>query len=544
MKIQSLAVLFIILILPISIVLSTYTQSRVETISLQATYDSKLNDATHDALKAYQVNSFTSDTSNLANSKIRDIKASVNTFFNSLGTNFSSLGYTKETLQNYVPALVYTMYDGYYIYSPYTNTWSTNSTNKDISKEMNEQITGQSAYSNSDNLYGLKPYVYYSCRYKKGNTDVVVIYSLDNYIQIQGTVQGKTVSQYGYVIRKANSSSDSTKNGGVYYNGTTVWYNGAQIVAESNLTENVYVDGQLKKDLPYIKKNGTKYYYDGKNVFSVLKGKSLIQNNEELKNEISKNNNARKYYIEAYNLMTFIEENGLYEIIKTENIVDSKTGNKYTDIENPYYSISESIFTGDVEAEDSNFNTHRIDVIKYSIESNLSVAISNFNNYSGVSTDFQMPKLKDSDWDKIMDNISIISFFQGANIGGKVYNGYSIITNTENEDVVMEDSIYIKKANGTISRITENNRDFNGAVGIFNINLKERKNENGVYYLPVTGILSYDSIVTQNNIHSDYNGNLSEYINGLNVNLKKVYYTALARERYSLYRPQIWIPAK
>lgn len=543
MKIQSLAVLFIILILPISIVLSTYTQSRVATISLQATYDSKLNDATHDALKAYQINSFTSDTSNLTNSKIRDIKASVNTFFNSLGTNFSSLGHTKETLQNYVPALVYTMYDGYYIYSPYTNTWwSTNSEDGDISAEMSEQIKDQYTYSNGGNLYGLKPYVYYSCRYKKGNTDVIVIYSLDNYIQIQGTIKGKTVSQYGYVLNKASSSSSD----GVYYDGNNVWYNGILIESEKVLTENVYVDGQLKKDLPYIKNNGTKYYYDGTNVFSVLKGKSLIQNNEELKNEISDNNNARKYYIEAYNFMTFIEENGLYDIIKTENIVDSKTGNKYTNIENPYYSISESIFSGDVEAEDSNFNTHRIDVIKYSIESNLSVAISNFNNYSGVSTDFQMPKLKDSDWDKIMDNISIISFFQGANIGGKVYNGYSIITNTQNEDVVMEDSIYIKTNDNVIHRITENGLTLqNGAVGIFNINLKERSDENGGYYLPVTGILSYDSIVTQNNISPDYNENLNEYLKGLNDdNLKKIYYTALARERYSLYRPQLWIPAK
>ena len=53
MKIQSLAVMFIILILPISLVLASYTQNRVETLQTQASYDSKLNDATYDALKAY-----------------------------------------------------------------------------------------------------------------------------------------------------------------------------------------------------------------------------------------------------------------------------------------------------------------------------------------------------------------------------------------------------------------------------------------------------------------------------------------------------------
>ena len=122
MKIQSLAVMFIILILPISLVLASYTQNRVETLQTQASYDSKLNDATYDALKAYQLNSLNSDTSDYTNSKMRDIKASINTFFNSMSTNFATLGYTKDTLQTYIPALVYTMYDGYYIYSPYKNT--------------------------------------------------------------------------------------------------------------------------------------------------------------------------------------------------------------------------------------------------------------------------------------------------------------------------------------------------------------------------------------------------------------------------------------
>lgn len=530
MKIQSLAVLFIIIILPISVVLASYTQNRVETINLQTTYDSKLNDATHDALKAYQLNSFTSDTSDYTNSKIRDIKASVNTFFNSLSTNFSSLGYTKETLQNYVPAIVYTMYDGYYIYSPYTNTWYTNTTNIDIKNEMDEQITDQSTYINGEDLYGLKPYVYYSCRYKKDDIDVVITYSLDNYIQIQGKIGNKTVSRYGYVLSKADS-----KNGnGVYYdeNRGEVYYNGIEITTESGLTENVYVDGTLK-NLPYIKKNGTKYYLEGDTVFSVLSGKLIPQNDEGLKNEIQNNNNARNYYIEAYQLMEFIQSTGL-DNLTIDNIVN--------ETDSYYYSIDGNLFAGDVEAEDSNFNTHRIDVIKHSIERNLSIAISNFNNYSGVSTDFQMPKLKDSDWDKIIDNISIISFFQGANIGGKVYNGYSIITNTKNEDVVMEDSIYIKKIRyDSIHRITEDELDGSEAVGIFNVNLEERSNGNGGYYIPVTGELSYDSIVTQNEISSNFNGNLDLYVESLKDELKKIYYTALGRERYGLYRQKLQI---
>ena len=212
MKIQSLAIIFVILILPISLVLTSYTQSRVETLNLQAEYDSKLNDATFDAVKAYQINSFDTAISNdLTNSKIRNIEASVETFFNSISSNFSNLGYTKTTLQNFIPALVYTMYDGYYIYSPYTNTWWNNTANSDIINELQEQIpyenvNGQDiqpetkTYANGQNLFGLKPYVYYSARYQSGNTDVVITYSLDNYIQIQGKIGDKLVSQYGYLL--------------------------------------------------------------------------------------------------------------------------------------------------------------------------------------------------------------------------------------------------------------------------------------------------------------------------------------------------------
>lgn len=286
-------------------------------------------------------------------------------------------------------------------------------------------------------------------------------------------------------------------------------------------------NGEIK-ELEYIKKNGTKYYTDGQIVFTVLNGKKIIQKDVAV-SEIRENRNAINYYKESYELMQFINNN--LSDLNTKNIVDFRTGKTYSSegVESPYYNAGK-IFDGDVEAEDSNFNTHRIDVIKNSIETNLSVAISNFNNYSGVETNFQMPKLKDSDWDKIMDNISIISFFQGANIGGKIYNGYSIITNTKNEDVVMEDSIYIKKGD-TIHRITENELDAQNAVGIFNVNLEPRDNGETTYYLPVTGTLSYDSIVTQNNV--------IKFSDIKDSNLLKIYYTALARERYGLYRPKI-----
>lgn len=170
MKLQGLAVIAIIIILPMTIILSSYSQSQIKTLQLQTQYDSKLQNATYDAIKAFQLNMSNSSTSDLANSKMRDIKASVNTFYNSLASHFNMVGYGKDVLQNYVPAIVYTLYDGYYIYSAYN-----------------------ASYKNGESIYGLKPYIYYSCRYKPNdNSDFVITYSLDSYITIQGIIDRKS----------------------------------------------------------------------------------------------------------------------------------------------------------------------------------------------------------------------------------------------------------------------------------------------------------------------------------------------------------------
>ena len=56
MKIQTLGIIFIIIILPISFALSLYTKTQLETLSLQSLYDTKLQQATYDALQAFQLN--------------------------------------------------------------------------------------------------------------------------------------------------------------------------------------------------------------------------------------------------------------------------------------------------------------------------------------------------------------------------------------------------------------------------------------------------------------------------------------------------------
>ena len=168
MKIQSLAVIFIIIVLPMSILLSEYLQAQINTINLQTSYDSKLIGATYDAVRAFQLNATNSSTNDLTSSKMRDIEASANTFLTSMANNFGESGVSKTGIKSYIPAIVYCLYDGYYIYSPYTN---------DLGKDIGAQIETvekeaednpdyskfKPTYKNGEQLTGLKPYVYYSC---------------------------------------------------------------------------------------------------------------------------------------------------------------------------------------------------------------------------------------------------------------------------------------------------------------------------------------------------------------------------------------------
>ena len=117
MKYQNFAIIFVLLILPISIVLSYYIQTQTDTLVLQTTYQTKLNDSTYDAIAAYQMNSL--NTQKVSGESVKSyVLASVNTFFTTLATNLGMSSASKQMILPYVPAILFTTYDGYYIYSP------------------------------------------------------------------------------------------------------------------------------------------------------------------------------------------------------------------------------------------------------------------------------------------------------------------------------------------------------------------------------------------------------------------------------------------
>ncbi len=536
MRIQNLAIIFLIIILPISIVLSAYTQFQIKTLNLQTDYDTRLTSATYDAIKAFQINTADSTMSDLSNSKLRDIEASVETFKTSMMTTFKLTGYTEDDLNSYIPALVYTMYDGFYIYSPYQNT---------IYSEKGDREQYTTNKGSENRMYGLKPYITYSCRYKiDGNNDFVITYSLDNYITIQGTVDGEYVNKDGYLISNITVNGDSVK------------YNGIEIPQES-LVENV--NGTNYK---YAKINGTKYYLDGNEIFYISNGRRVSQvvkpdriitpsdrTNQEIylsyERAINNNTSAKTYYKNAYEFTKWIMGKKGLKDLKYEDALDENGKKIWDNSANNNIARTKIFDENNIENELSNFNQHRMAILRYKIESALKIAISNYNNYSGSESQFQMPNLNDEEWSRVIDSISLISFVQGLSIGGKIYNGYSIVNNTESQEVVLEENIYILTTDNNYCKIgdvklTENsgNNIAGNSAGRANLDFIRhtlRTDTETKYYYPLKDYYaSYNSIITQNKM--DSYEDIYQYVGSKNDKLKTAFYTAIGRERQGQYK--------
>ena len=556
MKIQDLAIIFIIIILPISLVIATYTQYQIQTINTQTLYDSKLTSATYDAIRAFQINTTSSDTSALTNSKIRDLEASVSTFRNSIKSTFSLAGYSNDDVDRYVPALVYTLYDGFYIYSPYKNMVDEKGTITDGSGE------GQ---------YGLKPYISYSCRYQSGdNIDVVITYALDNHISVQGMIGGEYVNKDGYLIDNINVA------------GEKVTYNGVEIEKE-NVKQ--YLPLQQENDIyECIRLNGTTYYLDEPNARIIARLNentltvqcSVAKNGQDeydkWKGIIQNNSLAQDYYKEAYDFTDWFKESGLGELTYAnarDSVIEDDgtiTANKQIWPSNTKkiftFNTNNSNFNENIENELSNFNEHRLAIIRHKIEVNLAIAIANYNTYSGATTNnvFQMPKLTEEEWYSITHNISLISFLQGLSIGSKEYNGYSIVTNSESKEVVLENNIYILGVSNNNNKqyykigdkglkdgsATVNAGDYSESRNVYTSagrlnrdfersNLINADGTANYYYYPLKdNNASYNSVIMQNDVET-YD-DIYAYVNEQSTEVKTAFYTALGRERAGTYK--------
>ena len=567
MKIQYIAVIFVVIILPIAMVMSSYIGSQIDTITLQTEYNTKLTEATYDAIKAFQINTVNNRYSTVSDSKIRDIEASINTFYSSLSNNEYL---SREELQMYVPALVYTLYDGYYIYTKYNNMYP----------EKGEMI-----YTNANDAeanFGLKPYIYYSCRYNNGSVDFVVNYTLDNAITIYGTAaNGKYITKSGYLINPnyvtVKNYGDDPMKWSLTYNNNS---NAPVTIERELLLEHLLFSDETSGDYSYLTYNGQKIYYDKERneyftyqnyakqyITSSKSNEELITYLRDRTASVLYSTSAFEYY---YNAKIFSEE--VAELTKTvsqKNAIDANGKELKFGVDTGTGKIFVANEDNDPLMSDSIFNENRMQVIKKSIESNLVAAIANYNIYSSNSYEFSLPILQETDWEKITNNVSVISLLQGLPIGYKYYNNYCVLTNNSNEETVKKENIYIITENAGAreyhlvgcKHLIEDSTETITATAYSNLSFLRqtvRKAENNyLWFYPQnrdgkTITACYNCIVNSTDVYSteqilkgkitEKNGDTGQEelkYDTTNSRLKRIrelYIRALARERNDLYQ--------
>lgn len=243
MKIQNLAIIFLVIILPLLMILGYYLKLQEDTLNRQSDYTAKLSSATKEAIKAYEIN--TVNWREKRGEERRNVNASVNTFLTSLANNLNISGTSKEYMVNYVPAVAVTMYSGYYIYSPayvsdvleseqgvqlyfngteLTTDYSTNGALNDVAykptsgatsvrsasytyvdSEGNEKkktysFTTDAAQAAKAYKHSLSNQIAYSGTYRKGTVNVTINYTLDNRIYIYGKDGSKDIQEQGCLV--------------------------------------------------------------------------------------------------------------------------------------------------------------------------------------------------------------------------------------------------------------------------------------------------------------------------------------------------------
>lgn len=503
MKLQNMTVIFIIIMIPIIIVTSYYIGLQIKTITMQKDYTVKLQTAAKDSIQALEINTveWNSASSNLADSKRRDVLASINTFTTSLANNMGIGGAGKGRIQTYIPAIVYTMYDGYYIYS------ASLMQDQDTTSEGLTQFNGDGTIKSNGTSYQyiLKPYSPYSARYVRGNTDITVNYTLDNYIRVYGTVNGEYQAKEGYLVVCDSNSNEGVKDvtsGSI----SGIKYRGAVIKPET-LKENVYANGEVK-EYPYIyDQYDNKLYWDGSNYFSVDKYNNKVYLQEALpegdagfsitnrfrkisipvKNrqnewtvqkvfQILNPGGGSKFYYENesgafveftektalgdvnqdkdYSAINYCVESYVFTKWVTKNLgnikvrdIKSLTEGQYNNVDDSEKNIFEIDKDNNPDPENdtayanSVLAQHKKDIIINTIEKNLSQATAQAQEMN-PNYEYRLPQLSYDEWEQALSNISIIAFMQGMPIGLKYYNNYAIATSTLNKEFVDPDELY------------------------------------------------------------------------------------------------------
>lgn len=476
-----------------------------------------LLNATYDGIKAFQLNASYNNLSNVSDALREDVEAAISTFMQSLAVKMGVGGYNINHMKSYVPAIVFTLYDGYYIYTP--------------AKTTDED--GNTTYE-----YMLKPYNYYTVRYRKNdNYDVVINYTLDNYVVVYGWINGEYVVNSGYFVTKYKDHGDIQENEKLfeYVPFKTINSSGSESDVIIPTHENIQNMNLNPKEITHEK-------YNPEKTANRVNTEYLYPRND---NYYVDPNSAGAYYdyarvftmwaINATSGLGWIEAN--MAVRNNENLGQIHSN----DIDYDEFTTNDKIFTikdNDPEDPTSRFAQHKTAVIRSSIQDNLNQSITAYSEGNSSTYDYKLPKLDINEWDMVSSNVCMLTFLQGIPMKTKYYNNYALVQNTRNNLHVSQDSLYFisdvngdgKANDGYYHKIDcpHLGEDGGNITGYSNFDFLPKKlnlKDEDTYYKHYEQACYY-CIVDSNYTSTDWENNAT---------LSKAYYTALAREKYRNY---------
>lgn len=246
MKLQNLAIIFLVISIPLIIILSYYLDLQQDTLELQAAYDSKLAEAAKEGIKAFEIN--TVDWSNSKQDNRKYTIAMINAFITSLSNNLNLSGTAKEYMVNYIPAITVNLYDGYYVYAP-TYVPITKE-NKDGVQLFDDGTNRRIATTEENN----KTLILYRAKEGTGQT-----YTYE-YFDDSGTKKTETVTGVTTNIEQAEREYKHTLSSKIQYSSKYKNTDGMHAIVNYTLDNRMYIYGY--KNSQYFEKDGYLIYLE------------------------------------------------------------------------------------------------------------------------------------------------------------------------------------------------------------------------------------------------------------------------------------------
>lgn len=159
---------------------------------------------------------------------------------------------------------------------------------------------------------------------------------------------------------------------------------------------------------------------------------------------------AKEYYIKAYYFSKWVQNN--LSDVKASNAVSTKDDDSNSYAYADFTGDESQIFDieGNAENNPENINSlfvkHKQDIIKNSIQYNLNLAISTYNENHNMDISsgqgYVLPVLSTEDWTNVLNNICMVSFMQGIPCGTTTFNNYAVVKSNNNNTSASLENIY------------------------------------------------------------------------------------------------------